>query len=146
VARCKASTVTDRLPLPVRGTAGTCSHVAVLVGVHAQSEALAVTLSTNVPPLAGIDGAVGENVKEQVTPDCDTATVCPPMVMVALRCAAVGLGCTVTEAVEAPEPRAMEIQGTGLEDVHAQSDALAVTVTDLVAPLAESESDAGDTL
>ena len=72
------------MPVPLAGE--TVSHVPLLVAVHAQ---VAPALTENVPvdPFGPTEIPVGAStyVQVDVAPACVTATVCPPIVSVAVR-------------------------------------------------------------
>jgi hypothetical protein len=135
---------TDPLPLPLAPLV-IVIHVAVVVAVHAQPVA-AVTLTVPVSPSEETASDVGAIAGEHEAAAWSTVKVFPPTVTVPVRAVVAGFAATLKEAVPFPEPLAPAvtvIHPTLLTAVHAQP-ATAVIVVDAVAPLGETDCDAGE--
>jgi hypothetical protein len=99
-----AAAVRVTLPLPVPLAALRVSHDWLLVAVHVASLRDGVTDTTCVPPPAGALQLVGVTVKVAVPADCVTLKVCPAMVAVADRLAALVVAAAVSVTVPFPPP------------------------------------------
>ncbi len=134
-----AATVTTTVPVPVPLAGATVAQAAPLDAVQPHVDALAVTGTLNVPPVATTlpvdDDSV--NVQGGGAAACDTVYVCPPTVTVAVRAVPV-FAATVTTTVPVPVPLAgaTVAQAAPLDAVQPHVDALAVTGTFSVPPVA----------
>ncbi len=134
-----AATVTTTVPVPVPLAGATVAHAALLDAVHPHVDALAVTGTFNVPPVAPTLPVHDEIVKLQGggAAAWDTVYVCPPIVTTAIR-AAPAFAATVTTTLPVPVPLAgaTVAQPILLDAAQPHVDALAVTGTLNVPPVA----------
>jgi hypothetical protein len=140
-----AATVTVALPVPVPLAGATVAHAALLDAVHPHVPSVAVTPTLDAPPAAATFADPAESVKPHGAAACVTVYAWPPIVTVAVL-AAPRFAATVTSMLPVPVPLAglTVTQAALLETVHAQVDALAVTVRPVVPPVAGAFCPAND--
>ena len=134
-----AATVTTTAPVPVPLAGATVAHAALLDAVQPHEDALAVTVTLEVPPVAPRLPVAEERlyVQDGGAAACDIVYVWLPAVTVAVR-AVPGLAATVTTTAPVPVPLAgaTVAHAALLDAVQPHEDALAVTVTLEVPPVA----------
>ena len=139
------------VPLPVPAAAPvSVNHAALVLAVHAHVAAEAVTATEPEPPLSATSCDAGEIVNVHggggAAAACDTVKVCPPMVSVPVRAAAV-FAATLNATVPLPVPEAplVTVNHAALAlAVHAQVFADAVTVTDPAAAVSATSCVVGE--
>ena len=135
------------VPLPVPEVAPvSVSQSALLVAVHEQLLALAVTAMLPVAPAVAAVAETGEMVMAQ-TPACVTLKDCPPTLMEADRDAVPVFGAALYRMVVLPEPLAgvaVSQSGLLLEAVHGQLFVDVVRLKDPVAPFVLALADVGE--
>jgi hypothetical protein len=140
------------LPVPAAAPVSV-NHAALVLAVHAHVAAEAVTATEPEPPLSATSCDAGEIVNVHgggggggAAAACDTVKVCPPMVSVPVRAAAV-FAATLNATVPLPVPDAplVTVNHAALAlAVHAQLFADAVTVTDPAAAVSATSCVVGE--
>jgi len=139
-----AAAVNVTVPLPE--AAPTTVIQAAPLSANQGHPAVVVIANEPLPPEAGIDCDIGEMANEQdVAAACVIETVCPPIVMAAVRCVPVVFGAavklTVPLPVPPPEPL-MVIQLAPLNELHVHPTPV-VIVTDPLPPPEGTDCEAG---
>jgi hypothetical protein len=144
VAFAAMVSVTDPLPVPLAGD--TVIHAALLVALHPQPVALAVTPIVLVPPPLAAETVAGDTPMVQVMPAWVMVNAWPAIVTVPVRELVVVFAPAVTVTDPPPMPLAADTvsQAALLVVVQPQSPALAVTATPVVPPAAAMEALAGE--
>jgi hypothetical protein len=136
-----AANATVPLPLPLAPLVTVNQEVSLLTAVHAHPDA-AITLAEPVPPSARTDWLNGETEYVHDAPACVTLNVCPPIVIVPVRCVVLALTAALKATVPFPLPLAPLVtvnqEVSLLTPVHAHPVG-AVTAVDPVPPPATTD-------